>query len=604
RFGRRGCVRPWRRVSGRWRGSDRWLALSAWSQFAGLGFPVRGSELSAWGSSRASELIGVILNDVKLYRNCTNSGAAYPQVRVTAEFVGTSGFRRLNSISGRTERNVPMSFRLSALAGLALGISFVGLAPAQEPKPKEPKKFTRKEAALLKQRKELLVQAKDLEKNGKRQEALALHWKAQRIIVAVHGPTSLANVAALQAIGELAFNAEDWDVSRKARREVERVFTAMHGKESWLVTSARLKVEEVDARERMSPEDRKEAILASRLVEAGIQLHSQRKLKEAQEQLEHALRINLRLYGENHVRTTSALGWLLAIAESNGDLAEAEKFGRRVVAALRQAVGVNHPQYAVGLSNLGMTYRNSGRFDRAEPLLRRALAIRRQTLGPDHTDYAKALHNLALIYVETVDFARAEAMFRSAAAIYAKAGTRLDPQYLKIMNAQAIALARMGQHDRAIPIMEGVALLEKKRLGARSYEYSLRLTSLGSMCFNAGRIAESVGYLQESVDVAREVLGEDHPEYALIVGNLAMAQLALGKPDDAERLLNLSLAIYKKTIGESHPSYAKMVEYLACVFLHRGEFAKAEPLFKRSLISQREQLDRSADFQSEQSQVI
>ena len=30
------------------------------------------------GSSRASDLISIVLNHVELYRSCTNSGAAYP----------------------------------------------------------------------------------------------------------------------------------------------------------------------------------------------------------------------------------------------------------------------------------------------------------------------------------------------------------------------------------------------------------------------------------------------------------------------------------------------------------------------------------------------
>jgi hypothetical protein len=74
----------------------------------------------------------------------------------------------------------------------------------------------------------------------------------------------------------------------------------------------------------------------------------------------------------------------------------------RAAAAMKEAVGPDHTEYALALEQLGWAYRTAagGRKDgpyreKAAQAMRTVLAVRERTLAPNHPDVARALESLA-----------------------------------------------------------------------------------------------------------------------------------------------------------------------------------------------------------------
>ncbi len=81
-----------------------------------------------------------------------------------------------------------------------------------------------------------------------------------------------------------------------------------------------------------------------------------------------------------------------------GKYREAQEALEHALKIHEKILGSDHPDTATTLNNLAELYRYQGRYDEAKPLLKRALKIRVETLDPHHLDIAQSLNNLALLY--------------------------------------------------------------------------------------------------------------------------------------------------------------------------------------------------------------
>src|SRR5262249_23529801 len=151
---------------------------------------------------------------------------------------------------------------------------------------------------------------------------------------------------------------EDVPAARKALQEVRAIQEKLHGAADWRVTDARLDLEDLERRSRLSGEQRA-------------------ALKEATE-----------LNGK--------VGPLWRAGMS----AEALPLARRAVELRCQVLGKGHRHYARSLFNWGAQYAALGQPAQAEPLYRQALEIYKQALGERHPDYASSLNNLAALYLD------------------------------------------------------------------------------------------------------------------------------------------------------------------------------------------------------------
>jgi CHAT domain-containing protein len=122
--------------------------------------------------------------------------------------------------------------------------------------------------------------------------------------------------------------------------------------------------------------------------------------------LEKALEITKEAVGEEHPDYALSLNNLAALYDAMGDYTQARPLLEKALEITREALGEKHPHYALSLNSLAWLYAKKGDYRRARPLLEKALEIRKDALGEKHPQYATSLYNLALLLAATGDSSR------------------------------------------------------------------------------------------------------------------------------------------------------------------------------------------------------
>ncbi len=125
------------------------------------------------------------------------------------------------------------------------------------------------------------------------------------------------------------------------------------------------------------------------------------------------------------------------LAESRGQIAQAERLYREALAGQRAHYGADHDRVANALVPLGGLLHRKGRRDEAEALLRQALAIYRKRLGDDHARVAGALVPLGALLADHGRNAEAGTLLRDAVRIRDRAFGEDDERTREAVQALA-----------------------------------------------------------------------------------------------------------------------------------------------------------------------
>jgi CHAT domain-containing protein len=115
----------------------------------------------------------------------------------------------------------------------------------------------------------------------------------------------------------------------------------------------------------------------------------------------------------------------------------------------KQALGEEHPDYAIILNNLGALYKTMGDYKAAEPLYKQAMEIRKKALGEEHPDVANSLNNLGYLYADMGDYKAAEPYYKQTMEIRKQALGEEHPYYLSTENSYAYLLMKTDREKQA-----------------------------------------------------------------------------------------------------------------------------------------------------------
>ena len=135
---------------------------------------------------------------------------------------------------------------------------------------------------------------------------------------------------------------------------------------------------------------------------------------EAIELVREALAIDVKTFGEVHLRTASDLGNLGILHWQTGDYAAAESLLDRSRRSLEEIMGKDHMRVAETLHGSAMVALATGRYGDAEAQLNRALTITRQKLGEGHPHVGTLLVSLGDILSDAGHLDEAEERLRQA----------------------------------------------------------------------------------------------------------------------------------------------------------------------------------------------
>ncbi|KAG8791635.1 hypothetical protein FRC16_000346 [Serendipita sp. 398] len=91
------------------------------------------------------------------------------------------------------------------------------------------------------------------------------------------------------------------------------------------------------------------------------------------------------------------MGNLATIIYDLGQLEDAEKMEREVLALRREILGPRHPTTLLSMASLAITLKDNDQLEEAENMMQEVVTLQREILGPRHRDTVSAQKELSLI---------------------------------------------------------------------------------------------------------------------------------------------------------------------------------------------------------------
>ena len=162
--------------------------------------------------------------------------------------------------------------------------------------------------------------------------------------------------------------------SRRCRVAVIKIATEIYGEDHWRVTDARLNLEDLDQRSRMSSENRELLEESQRLSDRSNALWRE-KPRQALLRAQEAMEIRERVLGKENRDYVESLSIVARLHKTMEEFSRAEARYTEAVTASERILGKTHPGYAEGLKNLAGLYYVMGDSDKADSLREKASKI-------------------------------------------------------------------------------------------------------------------------------------------------------------------------------------------------------------------------------------
>jgi eukaryotic-like serine/threonine-protein kinase len=251
--------------------------------------------------------------------------------------------------------------------------------------------------------------------SGKLIEAEKDFTETMRIRKKLYGEEHPAVAKTLEKLSEISFDLGNYEKSKKLLDAAENIILKTIGEENLsyaliLLNKAQLLNENQKYDDAI--ETSVKALLISERVGGSKEIpfyagalyftarhyDDKKDFSTADSLLQESVRIHLGLYGENHIRTSTALmeyGRHKLLADS---LADAENLLKKSINIFNNNLSEKSTKLALAESILGEIYLRMGKYDEAEKYLKNSYDFIRTSYGPKSKTIKKILHSLVLIY--------------------------------------------------------------------------------------------------------------------------------------------------------------------------------------------------------------
>jgi CHAT domain-containing protein/tetratricopeptide (TPR) repeat protein len=442
------------------------------------------------------------------------------------------------------------SIRMARILACAGCLAFVCSTAFPGDRPDEGKAATLSAAErkkLTTQRDALVNKSKELQAQGKLKEAIAAAENAMAIERRVIGDISDDVALSIERIAQFHLTLDEFAEARQAVEQRRAILAKLYPKDDWRLTEARLVLEDIETRERLTPVQRKELASAEQVDAQALQFFNR------------------------------------------GDFAQSIKAATQALDIRRRNLGDANPLVAESRFHLGTLYYWTGQYPDAVKELTESANMTRKIKG-NSPDTAIALNGLATLYDDMDEFAKSEPLHLEAIKIFRQCRNKDDPMTAVAINNLARLYTSMGQYQKAVPLYREALQIDLETKGERYEGTASSMSNLGQLYLEMGNYAESERLLRRAVELGQQVLPEHHAREATFINNLANLYLTMGDTAKAETLLKQAIEGHSKGYGEFHPNTASSLELLGSLYESLHDYVKAEPLYQRALAIDRKTL--------------
>ena len=280
--------------------------------------------------------------------------------------------------------------------------------------------------------------------------------------------------------------------------------------------------------------------------------------REAEKLYKQALKILIKIYGENPPGVASILDDLASVYSEQGRYNEAEALYKQALEIFRKIYGENDPDVVSPLNNLGIVYSKQRRYNEAEALLKQALEIKKKIHGENHPGVASTLNNLASVYFNQRRYNEAEALYKQALEIFRKIYGENHPGVASTLNNLGMVYSKQRRYNEAEKLYKQALKIFIKIYGENHPDVVSTLNNLALVYSDQGRYNynEAEALLKQALEIFTKIHGENLPDVALTLNNLASVYSDQGIYNEAEKLYKQALEIHIKIFGENDYSVA------------------------------------------------
>ena len=267
----------------------------------------------------------------------------------------------------------------------------------------------------------------------------------------------------------------------------------------------------------------------------------------------------------------------------------------RLLELRRSRTPVDSSALADAESMLGQLYALSERFPEALAHLGEALALRRA--GGSDSDSLVAAGRLVVGTVQRRAKLLPEARrtLTDALAAYAPGRGDGDLMVAQIRIELAGTLSWLDERDEARREYESALACYRTRFG-EGPQLGVIYDGLSQVEKNAGNMAQSLEWLERSVDVKTRGYGRDALSTLITRANMGGRLIEFGDPASARRWLEPLVAPFESLKGRGHSITEQVRTQLGIACLYEGDAASARPILESSLAALQE---RPGDHRAE-----
>ena len=205
-----------------------------------------------------------------------------------------------------------------------------------------------------------------------------------------------------------------------------------------------------------------------------------------------------------------------------------------------------------GLEYSGRKHTHHGRHEEAEASFLEAFALRQNLESCPPGTTAQTLQYLARVCADSGDTSTAEALHGEALAL--AEGPESDKHGLKIcLTNFAVFYREQHRFTEAEAFIQRLLALPGKMLGSEEAEHAQKMTQLGRLRQEEGRLDEAERIFQEALQTAENAFGMDHPSLGFFLSPYALFLRRTGREEEAHRQEKRKQHIKEKYLREYQP---------------------------------------------------
>lgn len=342
--------------------------------------------------------------------------------------------------------------------------------------------------------------------------------------------------------------------------------------------------------------------LARHSIQHVIDLYNQGEYSQALPLAIESLKIRNELLGYHHSDSSLSRYGLAMVLDGLGRWAESEILLNMDVAEYKQLFPDGHPDLANALFNLSDIQQKLGRRAEAEQLQRETLRMRKRLFQGDHPHIAGSLNNLANLQSQLGKYVEANALYEQAYEMRVRLHGAESFEAALCLNNLAQTRSALGRDSEAESLFTESLRIQHEQASNENRLMAITLNNIALLRAKSDPDAAMPLFDQAHAMMTRLYPGDS--EFVVdSLAILAFSRAAVGRHADALQLYGESLEMSRRVLGDNHPDQASQLSAIGRLLAVSGQVDAAEAKYAEALKLCLDDLEKSANYQSEVQQL-